>query len=613
MRKNIPEAVSKARKKACRLAGAGDGLGRFRVGLPLLIASIIAFSNAPAQAETITFIQLNDLHAHLTPHRDLVRLQSDEGSPVAAVETLGGLARITTLIKKIRKEPTASILMNIGDTYHGGVEALYTRGNAVVAPVNALGIDIGVPGNWDFAYGPVTTRLRYSDADSTLWALVNKMMFDSEVQAPDYPLLGGNVTKSIWLIDDGEPLLPATRIIEVGSRRVGFIGITSDIIARMSPMLALGFEFLQGEDAYREYVDKHSKELRSQGVDLIAVMSELGIHKDRQLADVVAPGVDVFFSAHTHELTPRPIVSSSGALVVEAGDDGVLGLMRVTLNDGEDPLFDWEVVTVDDSVEADPHMTRLVEQARAPFLAADVDMAYPMPGSELQLSAPIDTIIGTAPFMLHRRHALENPFNSYLATRLREQYGSDVALTPGFRFDAVVPAGTTMTLEEAYRYLPAPPTLARGTITAGLLRELFEGELTRVFSSDAFKQSGGWFMGVSGVTLKLDLSAADGSKILAMRRLSDGSVLEPTDTLSVLSCLRPFDADDELCGNGGFTDIQGVENPAGNIWAGVEFLSWVMGREKPGNEQPRSIHDVAATPFWPESDFVQPLQPGLRH
>jgi hypothetical protein len=191
-----------------------------------------------------------------------------------------------------------------------------------------------------------------------------------------------------------------------------------------------------------------------------------------------------------------------------------------------------------------------------------------------------------------------------------------------------------MTLEEAYRYLPAPPTLARGTITAGRLRELFEGELTSVFSRDAFNQSGGWFMGVSGITLRLDLSAPDGSKVLAMHRLSDGSLpgaegsspgadgslqqaegslLQDEDILSVVSCLRPFDEDDELCGNGGFTDIQSLESPAGDTWAGVEFLNWVMSREQAENTPPRSISDVSATRFWPESEFVQPLQPAVRN
>ena len=74
----------------------------------------------------------------------------------------GGLARLATLIKKIRSENPNSVLMNIGDTYHGGVEGLFTNGNAIVDPVNALGIDVGVPGNWDYAYGPGVFRLRYA-------------------------------------------------------------------------------------------------------------------------------------------------------------------------------------------------------------------------------------------------------------------------------------------------------------------------------------------------------------------------------------------------------------------------------------------------------------------
>jgi 2',3'-cyclic-nucleotide 2'-phosphodiesterase (5'-nucleotidase family) len=499
--------------------------------------------------------------------------------------------------------------MNIGDTYHGGVEALYTRGNAIVTPVNALNIDIGVPGNWDFAYGPVTTRLRYADDDSALWRLANSIMFDDEVETPTYPLLGGNVKKTAWLIDDDEPLLPATQILQVGNRRIGFIGITSDIIPRMSPMLAWGFEFLEGEEAYRSYVDTHTQALRNTGVDLVVVMSELGLHKDRQLADVVAPGVDAFFSAHTHELTPRPIISSSGALVVEAGNDGVLGIMTVVFDDTEHPLFNWNIIAVDETIDEDPQMAALVEQARAPFLVARPDMGYPMPGSRLHLSEPIDTVIGPSPLFLHRRHALENPFNSYLADRMRKHYASDVAITPGFRFDAVVPAGFPMTLEESYRYLPVPPTLARGTMTAARLRALLEQELTRVFSHDAFSHNGGWMMGVSGIDLSLDLDGEDGHKILEMRRAADGSVLSGEESLSVISCLRPFDADDALCGNSGFTDIQGLQSPDGKEhWTPVEFLRWSLNNEQQAIAPAASISDTSETRFWPETHFVQPLK-----
>jgi sulfur-oxidizing protein SoxB len=561
------------------------------VALLLSLCFPLVARAATVEADKVTFIHFNDLHANLIPHRDLVRTQADAGPAIASVETRGGLARIATLVKQIRAKFPNSILMNIGDTYHGGAEAIYTRGNAIVAPVNELNIDIGVPGNWDFAYGPVTTRLRYADDDSTLWRLANSIMFDDEVESPTYPLL------------------PATRILQVGNRRIGFIGITSDIIPRMSPMLAWGFEFLKGEEAYRSYVDTHARALRDAGVDLVVVMSELGLHKDRQLANVVAPGVDVFFSAHTHELTPRPIISSSGALVVEAGNDGVIGTMTVAFDDTEHPLFSWNTIAVDETIDEDPQMAALVAQARAPFLVARPGMNYPMPRSTLHLSEPIDTVIGPSPLFLHRRHALENPFNSYLAERMRKHFASDVAITPGFRFDAVVPTGVPMTLEESYRYLPAPPTLARGMMTAARLRALLEQELTRVFSHDAFSHNGGWMMGISGIELSLDLDCEDGHKILEMQRTADGSVLSGEEQLSVVSCLRPFDADDELCGNGGFSDIQGLQSPDGNEnWTPVEFLRWSLNNEQQAIAPAASIRDSSGTRFWPETHFVQPLK-----
>ena len=100
----------------------------------------------------IRLIHYNDLHAHLVPHTTLVADCGIPGHSKVAVQ--GGIARLATVIQRLRAENPSSLLMNIGDTYHGGVEALYTQGEAVAAPVNALGIDVGVPGNWDYAYGP---------------------------------------------------------------------------------------------------------------------------------------------------------------------------------------------------------------------------------------------------------------------------------------------------------------------------------------------------------------------------------------------------------------------------------------------------------------------------
>jgi 2',3'-cyclic-nucleotide 2'-phosphodiesterase (5'-nucleotidase family) len=197
-------------------------------------------------------------------------------------------------------------------------------------------------------------------------------------------------------------------------------------------------------------------------------MSELGLHRDRRLAEIVEPGVDVFFSANTHEVTPVPLESASGALVVEAGNDAFLGRMDMTVRDGAVIERAWQLIPVDASIPEDPTVRELVDRARAPFLSPDVDMELPMPWVDLPLTRPIDTVVGRVDVLLHRRNVLENPFNAMLAEVIRRAAGTQVAMTPGFRFDAVVlPAGSRedwvpeasgeITLEQLYRFLPIAP------------------------------------------------------------------------------------------------------------------------------------------------------------
>lgn len=555
----------------------------------------------------VTFIHLNDLHANLVPHTDLVRTNPGDGQPDARTEMRGGLARIATLIARIRNEALGTtVLMNVGDTYHGGVEALYTRGNALVAPVEALQIDVGVPGNWDFAYGPIVTRLRYSTGSTWLAQWVNDVIFREAVQKPGYPLLGGNVRKSLGILFENEPLLPTTYKMNVGGVNIGFIGITSDIVPRMSPMLSLGFTFLQGQAAYEDLINTATRELRADGVDLVVVMSELGLHRDYQLANHIDPGVNVFFSAHTHEVTTEPLESASGALVVESGNDGYLGKMTVSFRDSEPPVFHWEILHVTDDIPEDPDVAALVAAARAPFLDHLVHFDYPMPNAHFPLEQRIDTVITSSPTMLNRRGVLTNPFNQYLANAIREYYHTDVALTPGFRFDAVVPQGDPITLENLYRYLPVPATLARGNITGKNLKALFENELSSVFSEDAFQHEGGWFLGISGLQLQVDLDRADGQRVISMHRAKAQTEIRMDEILSVASCVRPFDKSGVLCSGEGFTDVEPLFDPAGETWTPLQFLRKGLEERAPQLHRGQ-VSDLSHTPTWPTAELIQPL------
>lgn len=582
--------------------------------LAALALTGLSLAAAPAHSQTVTFIHFNDLHAHLTPHMDAVA----DGRGGVRYETRGGIARLATLVKQIRKDNPDSVLMNIGDTTHGGVEALFTNGNAVVDSVNALGVDVGVPGNWDFAYGPDVTRLRYVENLRPMEKRMLGMRGSSDIKRFNFPNLAANVTFRMPFYKSGQTLLPATLTKTVGGIKVGFIGLTSDIVPEMHKMLAFGLDFAQGEAAHRDIVQTHARQLRKDGAQLVVVMSELGLQKDKQLADGLESGlVDVVFSAHTHETVFEPIISKSGARVVEAGNDGWLGRMDVDVKANEKPVFRWKLLPINERVAEDAAVARLVAAARAPFLKADPDLKLPQSEVELELHQSIDTVIGQVKQPLDRRNSLESSFNNAWTDTLRQGMGTELALSPGFRFDAIIPgyedghaARGAITVEDAFRFFPVPYTLAQGKVSGERIRAILEDALTAVYSEDAFHQHGGWVDGVSGLNVALDLGKADGARISSVS-LTDGRKLTAGDTYTIAGCQRPMDSADILCSKNGFIDVKPFVNPkTDSPWQAVDYFMYATKNGWLGDGKRRNLTDSSNQSQWPKAPYVQPLAGG---
>lgn len=707
----------------------------------LLTASALALlsQTAIAQETTIRFLHINDLHAHLTPHAD--RVVAADGS--ISLEQRGGIARLATLLKQQRAENPNNITMNIGDTFHGGAEALFSMGNAIVGPVNALGIDIGVAGNWDFAYSPGVSRMRFGPVDffgllpklpdanlpatnlpgtnpsnnigeilpgnniieqvapdtgtladtmtpsdtlagftpdSTVIEnlapqdnLIEGIVPDSNMignstpddstisdKLPASSVFGGNFFSSNKLakipagsnedafkigypggfLDEPFPILrpnytslganvrdifvpwnfmPATQVITVDGVKVGLIGLTSDIVEDMHVFMGLGFAFTKGEDNYRKLINKHASALRKQGADIVVVMSELGIHKDNKLAQIIDAGsVDVIFSAHTHETTHQPLSSKSGALVVEAGNDGWLGQMDITVDDSKNVIDrQWKLLAIDDSIAADADMQALVDEARAPYLADDVNMLAP-PFMMQQLHQSLDTVIGHTETTVDRKDALESTFNAGWTDMLRQITDTDVAITPGFRMDTTLVepgylyedntvASGDITLEDAYRLFPVVYLLAAGEIDGAGLRQVIEDQLTSTFSADVFKHTGGWNYGISGVDVTLDLAAKDGARIAEMT-YSNGDPVRDDDMLKVGGCMRIIDTPNRLCSIKGFSKVLPLPSPDKKpFWTALDAFVYSLSSQN-FNGSRISMTDTSATPRWPEDDFIQPLE-----
>ena len=574
-----------------------------------------------AASTTITFMHMNDLHAHLTPHPDLVA----DGNGGTRVEERGGLARLATLIQRIRKDNPHSVLMNVGDTFHGGAEAMFTLGNAIVDPVNALGIDVGVPGNWDFGYSSIVFRLRYTNEHIPALAQQAdplKPRF-AAIKKPNFPNLAANMRYKIG----NREVLPATLMKDINGVKTGFIGITSDIVKFVYPLLAPGFTFTGegldaagAEAAYRDLINRHAAELRSQGANIVVVMSELGIHKDHRLAQVIKPGsVDVFFSAHTHEATFEPLTSASGALVVEAGNDGYLGRMDIEVSNGTVTARNWTLLPIDRHLASDPKVAALVRKARAPFNAIDVKFSDPMPNSLLALVKPLNTVVGHTDFPLDRRNALQSSFNNAIGDILRHYGKTDLAMVPGFRFDSVVASGALLedntlasgdiTLEDIYRFYPIMFGIASGEIRGAKLKAIIEDSLTRTYSTEPFKHKGGWLEGWSGLSMTVNLANPDGKRILDLRLKDSGEPIRDEQLITVTGCKRPIEPRDKLCRQSGFENVQPLFlTGTGEPWTIIDLLIEGVSTGVVFDPTRRDMVDLNSTPAWPDTPFVQPLE-----
>lgn len=96
----------------------------------------------------ITLLQINDLHGYLEPHPELFEL-----TPGAAWRSGGGIARLASVFSAVRRETNGAVVaLDNGDTFHGTMPAVQTRGEALVRPMRELGLD-AMTVHWELAYG----------------------------------------------------------------------------------------------------------------------------------------------------------------------------------------------------------------------------------------------------------------------------------------------------------------------------------------------------------------------------------------------------------------------------------------------------------------------------
>lgn len=404
----------------------------------------------------ITFIHTGDLHGDFDDHANPRDGQNSEG----------GLARVATIVKKIRDKAENSFYVHTGDTIQGSAQSLYTRGQAMVDVMNLMGIDAFAPGNWEHTYGlgrfrelflgttdnPSTPALEPDKAPIAAWGItaVNSYyngeagntagVFADPTAAPytaNPATAAGNRVVNPY---GGKPY----RVVTIDGVKVGIFGCTTNRgpqIVGSNVTAGVTFTNCKGQVASANNkpilwpagghenqdpanpggfntvpeIPKYVDILRNQeGVDVVILLSEAGLAENIYNAEHY-DGIDIIFSSDMHEETNYPveITTPNGGktLVLENGEDGAqVGEIRLELkkNEGETRYtiqkWKWKEHDITDEIAEDPIVAEKIDEVSAPFEGATFDPSKfePNPFNGTKPTVPLDTVVGTTEIEISR-------------------------------------------------------------------------------------------------------------------------------------------------------------------------------------------------------------------
>ncbi|MEL6281722.1 MAG: thiosulfohydrolase SoxB [Pseudomonadota bacterium] len=395
---------------------------------------------------------------------------------------MGGLDRVSTVLKAIRADRPDALFLDGGDTWQGSMTSLRTQGQDMVNVMNALKPD-AMTSHWEFTYG------------------IDRVT--EIVDALPFPFLGANIFDAEW----DEPAYESTAYFDRGGVKIAVIGQAFPYLpianpGWMFPNLSFGIR----EERVQEVVD----EARAEGAAAVVLLSHNGFDVDRKLASRVN-GIDVILTGHTHDALPEP-VQVGNTMLIASGSHGKF-VSRLDLDVQADGVkgFNYKLIPVfSDVIAPDPDVAALIDAERAPFM------------SELAET------LATTGSLLYRRGNFNGTWDDLICQALLEEREADIALSPGFRWGTSLPPGSDITREDLYTATGMTyPNAYRLEFTGEQLQAILEDVADNLFNPDPYYQQGGDMVRVGGMGYAIDVNKPIGSRITDMTLLKTGEAIDP--------------------------------------------------------------------------------------
>ncbi|MGB7542433.1 MAG: thiosulfohydrolase SoxB [Burkholderiales bacterium] len=444
--------------------GVGDGADR----PPHLVGEALLkyFGIRPGSREAHAFTQL-----------DFTRAARRYGK-------VGGFAHLATLVKMLRAERPASLLLDGGDTWQGSATSLWTRGQDMIEAQKQLGVDI-MTAHWEFTYGAERVK---------------------EVVEKDFAGKIEFLAQNIETSDFGDPVFKPYAIRELAGVPVGVIGQAFPYTPIAHPRYFVpDWTFGIREERLQKMVDEvRAGKGGKAGAQVVVLLSHNGMDVDVKLASRVT-GIDVILGGHTHDGVPAPLTVANAkgrTLVTNAGSNGkFLAVLDLDVKDGRVRDYRYRLLPVfANLLPADPDMARLIEQQRAPF------------------TSRLSQKLAISESLLYRRGNFNGTIDQVILDALMQVKGAEIAFSPGFRWGTTILPGEAITLERVMDQTAITyPYTTVTDMTGETIKTILEDVADNLFNPDPYYQQGGDMVRVGGMAYSCDPGAKMGRRIADMR------------------------------------------------------------------------------------------------
>lgn len=196
---------------------------------------------------------------------------------------------------ELKKKYKYVLTVDVGDHIQGGTIGLISKGEDIITIMNEIGYDVAILGNHEFDYGV------------------------EQLDKCKSKLNCGYICANYCLAKDKKPIYDPYKIIEVGDKKIAFIGVATPQTISKSFLHEILDETNDNKIKYDFLTDNNGKELyntiqnyitevKAKGANYVIILAHLGNEGDAQyeytsdgfLAHI--EGVDAMLDGHTHRV-----------------------------------------------------------------------------------------------------------------------------------------------------------------------------------------------------------------------------------------------------------------------------------------------------------------------